>query len=62
MRVQMVATINLSAISSERPGAVVELTNYRHSNQCIEWRDLEFVVILNKDHPHKPWIVIIVQI
>ena len=54
MRVQMVATINLSAISSERPGAVVESTNYRHSNQCIEWRDLEFVVIPNKDHPYKP--------
>ena len=62
MRTQMVATVNLSAISSERPGAIVESGSYRHSNECIQWSDLEFIVVPHKDHPHKPWLVVIVRI
>lgn len=62
MRIQMAATIILSAISSERPGAIVESGGYRHSNQCIQWRDFTFLVIPSQEHPHKPWIVVIVRV
>lgn len=62
MRVQLAGTLILSAVSSERPGAVVEGTGYRHSNQSIEWRDMKFLVIPSKEHPHAPLIIIIVRI
>ena len=58
----MVATINLSAISSKQLGAVIESGNYWHSNQCIQWCNLKFIIIPNKDHPSKPWVMIIVHI
>ena len=62
MQTQMVATVNLSAISSEHPGTIMEFGNYCHSNECIQWSDLKFIVVPHKDHPYKPWLIVIVRI
>jgi hypothetical protein len=62
MRGQIVYTILLSAFSSERPGAVVESSGYRHSNEALEWGDHDFLIVPNPRNPRRPIIVAIVGI
>jgi hypothetical protein len=62
MRTQLVYLSLLSAVSSERPGAIVEAIAFRHSNEAIEWCDHDFIVIPERDEPNKPTIAVIVRI
>ena len=62
MRTQLVYLSILSAVSSERPGAIVEASGLRHSNEAIEWHDHDFIVIPEPDEPNKPTIAVIVHI
>lgn len=62
MRSQIAYTVLLSALSSERPGAVVESTCWRGSNEAIWWSDHQFVIIPRPDHPNHPIVTVIVTI
>ncbi|KAJ7441082.1 hypothetical protein FB451DRAFT_1377387 [Mycena latifolia] len=44
----------ISALSSERPGALVESGCYRGSNEAMTWDSHEYWVIPNPDNPHRP--------
>ncbi|KAI0038146.1 hypothetical protein FA95DRAFT_1286163 [Auriscalpium vulgare] len=62
MRVEMLFTSILSAISSERPGAIMEASGYRHSNEAINWGDVDFVIVPNPADPPHPTVVALVRI
>ncbi|OBZ71522.1 hypothetical protein A0H81_08405 [Grifola frondosa] len=49
MRVQMAFICMLSAISAERPGAIVESGTHRNTNQALEYRDFAIWVIPMKE-------------
>ncbi|KAJ7321977.1 hypothetical protein DFH08DRAFT_1030706 [Mycena albidolilacea] len=55
-------TIILSALSSERPGAMIESSCYRHSNESMTWDDHEFWVIPNPQDPHRPLFCCVVRV
>lgn len=57
-RLSMMALLLLSMTSSERPGALVESHCYRGSNQSLLWRDVEFLVVPDKENPNQPTIVL----
>nr|GAT56427.1 predicted protein [Mycena chlorophos] len=52
----------IAALSTERPGAIVEATDYRGTNEAILWGDHQFWVIPNDEDPYRPFLAIIVTI
>jgi hypothetical protein len=62
MRVQFIYVNELAALTSERPGAIMESSGYRHSNEALWWSDHEFLVIPNPREPLRPFIAVIVCI
>ncbi|KAJ7058504.1 hypothetical protein C8F01DRAFT_292364 [Mycena amicta] len=61
-RVMMMYAILIVALSTERPGAVVECGSYRGTNECIVWGDHEFWVIPNPASPKHPLVALILTI
>ncbi|KAK0453740.1 hypothetical protein EV421DRAFT_707129 [Armillaria borealis] len=62
MRIQLCLFILLSSLSTERPGAIVESSCYRGTNQALKWDDIEVHIIPNPDDPNRPYIIIRVRI
>ncbi|KAK0198412.1 hypothetical protein F5146DRAFT_1019548 [Armillaria mellea] len=62
MMIQVLHALLLQSLSSERPGAIVESTSRRGSNEALLWRDYEFHVIPNPADPHSPLIIIRLRI
>ncbi|KAK7055551.1 hypothetical protein R3P38DRAFT_3564752 [Favolaschia claudopus] len=48
----------LGAMSGERPGAIIESSRYRGSNQGIQWRDIRFIVVPNPEDPYHPYLAV----
>ncbi|KAF8192734.1 hypothetical protein K438DRAFT_855713 [Mycena galopus ATCC 62051] len=53
-RLGMVFAVLVSALSSERPGAIVESNCYRSSNEALTWGNLQFWIIPNPKLPPFP--------
>ncbi len=62
MMIQVLHALLLQSLSSERPGAIVESSSRRGSNQALLWRDYEFHIIPNPDDPHSPLVIIRLRI
>lgn len=62
MKIQFITICLVSALSSERPGAIMESDCYRHSNEAVLWGDLEFYIFPNKKDPSRPLLGIILCI
>lgn len=60
-RVSMTNRILYSAFSGDRPGTFIESTRYRHSNQGLEWNDVEFVVYPVDEDPAHPTVFMLVK-
>ncbi|KAK7020388.1 hypothetical protein R3P38DRAFT_3272261 [Favolaschia claudopus] len=52
----------ISALSSERPGAIVESNCYRGSNEALYWGDHEFWIIPNPNDPLRPFVALVLKI
>ncbi|KAF7291158.1 hypothetical protein MIND_01259000 [Mycena indigotica] len=61
-RIMAIYAILLAALSSERPGAIIESSNYRGSNEALVWGDHQFWVIHNPDDTSRPLIALITTI
>ncbi|KAF8207279.1 hypothetical protein K438DRAFT_431447 [Mycena galopus ATCC 62051] len=48
----------LCALTSQRPGAIIESSCYEDTNEAILWEDIEIIVIPNPKDPKRPHIVI----
>lgn len=53
-RISIIALLLLSMTSAERPGALVESSAYRNSNESLLWGDIDFIVVPDKDCPDRP--------
>ncbi|KAJ6595226.1 hypothetical protein DFH09DRAFT_1305899 [Mycena vulgaris] len=53
-RIDTIQASLISAFSSERPGAIVESSCYRGSNECMTWGDHNFWVVPNPEKPLRP--------
>ncbi|KAJ7306745.1 hypothetical protein DFH08DRAFT_513600 [Mycena albidolilacea] len=52
-------TVNLiSALTSQRPGAIIESGRYRGTNEALHWRDVVFTVIPNAEYPQFPHLAV----
>ncbi|KAJ7281597.1 hypothetical protein C8J57DRAFT_1500292 [Mycena rebaudengoi] len=54
MKIQFNAITLISAISSERPGAIMESDCYTHTNQALTWGDVAFMFFPNPEAPLHP--------
>ncbi|KAJ6591628.1 hypothetical protein DFH09DRAFT_180020 [Mycena vulgaris] len=45
---------DLSALTGERPGAIMESTSYRKTNEALTWADVKFMIIPNSTTPREP--------
>ncbi|KAJ7176267.1 hypothetical protein C8R43DRAFT_1197899 [Mycena crocata] len=61
-RVDTIYSSLISALSSERPGAIVESTCYRNSNESLTYGNHDVWVIPNPDNPRRPFVCCIVRI
>lgn len=62
MRSQVIYTILLSALSSERPRALVESSCWCRLNESLWWSDHDFVIIPHPRHLNCSIIIVIVKI
>ncbi|PBK62280.1 hypothetical protein ARMSODRAFT_980394 [Armillaria solidipes] len=62
MMLQVLYTLLLQSLSSERPGAIIESSNHFGTNEALMWRDHEFHVLPNPGDPHSPIILIRIKI
>ncbi|KAJ7229884.1 hypothetical protein GGX14DRAFT_344441, partial [Mycena pura] len=60
-KLQFIAVNVLAALTSQRPGTLIESTNYRGSNEAIQWRDVNFIVLPNTDTPSEPRVAVAVR-
>ncbi|KAJ7642262.1 hypothetical protein FB45DRAFT_1022955 [Roridomyces roridus] len=59
--IDMIYSILLSCLSSERPGALVESGCYRGSNKALLCGDHEFSIVPNSADPSRPFVVVILH-
>ncbi|KAJ6618401.1 hypothetical protein B0H10DRAFT_2217703 [Mycena sp. CBHHK59/15] len=62
MKLQFIFACLVSALSSERPGAILVSDCYQDTNEAITWADLEFHVFPNAASPNRPYVGIRVRI
>ncbi|KAJ7199694.1 hypothetical protein GGX14DRAFT_572725 [Mycena pura] len=60
-KLQFIAVNVLAALTSQRPGVLIESTNYRGSNEAIHWRDVNFDILPNPDAPLEPCVAVAVR-
>lgn len=60
-RNDLITTSLISSTTTERPGAVVESSCYRGSNECMTWDDFAFWVIPNPVDPYRPLFALILR-
>ncbi|KAK0442577.1 hypothetical protein EV421DRAFT_567730 [Armillaria borealis] len=57
MMLQVLCTLLLQSLSSERPGTIIESSSHFSTNEALMWRDHEFHVLPNPGDPHSPIIL-----
>ncbi|KAJ7268710.1 hypothetical protein B0H12DRAFT_1096239 [Mycena haematopus] len=57
-KVQFNCVNTIAALTSQRPGAIIESSSYRGTNECLQWQDVEFIVVPNSDDPAHPRLVV----
>ncbi|KAJ7888111.1 hypothetical protein B0H14DRAFT_3127394 [Mycena olivaceomarginata] len=48
----------IASLTSQRPGSIIESVKYKGSNECLQWQDVEFVVVPNPKDPAHPNVVV----
>jgi hypothetical protein len=59
-KIQFILVNMISALTGERPGAIIESSKYHGSNEALEWGDTQFMVIPNSKSPRDPHIGVII--
>ncbi|KAJ6494604.1 hypothetical protein DFH09DRAFT_353266 [Mycena vulgaris] len=52
---QFIAVNTIAAMTGQRPGTIVESVCYKGSNECIQWRDISFIITPDPDAPNTPF-------
>ncbi|KAF7335411.1 hypothetical protein MVEN_02193900 [Mycena venus] len=60
-RSEVIYAALIAALSSERPGAIVEFNCYRGSNEALVWGDHDFWVIPNPEDAFRPFFALVVH-
>ncbi|KAJ7108591.1 hypothetical protein C8R44DRAFT_884651 [Mycena epipterygia] len=60
-RYNVIYSCLISALVSERPGAIIESGCYRGSNESMTWADHEYWVIPDPKNPYRPFLCLILR-
>ncbi|KAK7019955.1 hypothetical protein R3P38DRAFT_1233044 [Favolaschia claudopus] len=60
-RIQFIGVNVLAALSGERPGTMIESTQYRRSNKALQWGDVGFIIVPNPDDPAHPFLAVSIR-
>lgn len=60
IRIQFLITCLITALTSSRPGAVLESGCHTGSNECIHHGDIQYIIIPNPDDPAHPFLLLII--